>query len=266
MKFHEMTSTRLAAIERDRTVVLIPIAAVEQHGPHMPTGTDTILCNAVAEAVESRLSESVLLTPTLWLGASAHHLRIGSTLNAKLDTYVATLCDVARSLLDDGYQRLFFLNGHGGNIDPMRMAVRMIQPAYGKALLAAGSYWCIADGLIHETLTGDHKFVGHACEFETSMMLHVRPELVDIERADAGELVPDQFAGVFLSRDMRQRTREGFTGRPDLASAEKGRRLFDGIIDRLVCTVEKLLTQPLETEYENLVGTSCQKKSASKEV
>ncbi|MEQ9410346.1 MAG: creatininase family protein [Fuerstiella sp.] len=252
MKFDEMTAARLAETDRDQTVVVIPVAAVEQHGPHMPTGTDTILCSAVAAAIESRLPEQILLTPTLWLGASAHHLRLGSTLDNRLDTYVSTLCDLGRSLLDDGFRRLLLLNGHGGNIDPMRIAVRALQVDYPQTLLAAGSYWCVADDLIDETLTGDHRFVGHACEFETSMMLHVRPELVDRQRlADAGRLIPDQLDGLFLSRDMRQRTREGFTGRPDLATAEKGRRLFDGIVDRLSGTVEKLLRQPLGTEYQD---------------
>src|SRR5580765_6518031 len=92
MKFHELTSARLASIDRDQTLVIVPIAAVEQHGPHMPTGTDFILCTAVAEAVEKRLSDRVLLTPTVWLGASAHHLRLGSTLNSALDTYISTPC------------------------------------------------------------------------------------------------------------------------------------------------------------------------------
>ena len=227
------------------------------HEPHTPTalrsGTDTILCSTVAEAVEGKLAQQVLLVPTLWLGASAHHLRLGSSLDSRLDTYIATLCDVARSLLDDGYRRLLFLNGHGGNIDPMRVAVRTIQPAYPESVLAAGIYWDVADELIDETLTGDHKFVGHACEFETSMMLHVRPELVENERHDAGELVPDQIDGAFLSRDMRQRTREGFTGRPDLASAEKGKVLFDGIVEKLACLVNELLT----TQSEPSISISC---------
>ena len=159
MKFCETSSASLADVDRDQTVVVIPIAAVEQHGPHMPTGTDTILCGAVAEAVEARLPERILLTPTLWLGASAHHLRLGATLDTGLDHYIATLCDIARSLLNDGHQRLLFLNGHGGNIDPMRVAVRTIQPSYPKALLSAGSYWCAADDLIREVLTGDRKIV-----------------------------------------------------------------------------------------------------------
>ncbi|PHS02226.1 MAG: amidase [Blastopirellula sp.] len=254
MKFHEMTAVQLADVDPNRALVVIPIAAVEQHGPHLPTGTDTILCTAVAEALEMRIPERILLTPTLWLGASSHHLRLGATFDSSLDTFVSTLCDIGQSLLEDNFVRLLFLNGHGGNIDPIKIAVRKLQPEYPECLLAAGCYWANADELISNTLTGEPKFVGHACEFETSMMLHVRPDLVDPNRTDAGELVPDQLNGIYLSRDMRQRTRHGYTGRPDLATAEKGKRLFQGIIDQLTNTAEKLLAQPLETEYQDFVG------------
>jgi creatinine amidohydrolase len=254
MKFYELTAPVLREVDRDQTLAVIPIAAVEQHGPHMPTGTDAILCTAVAEELESRLAENILLTPTIWLGASSHHLRLGSTLDSALDTYVATLCDVARSLLDDGYRCVMFLNGHGGNIDPMKIAVRKLQPGYPNALLAAGCYWSVADAEREEILEGDYKFVGHACEFETSLMMHVRPQLVDPSRlANAGELVDDVIDGIYISRDMKQRTREGCTGRPDLATAEKGKCLFDGIVERLVVTAQKLLDQPLGTTYEDFV-------------
>ena len=97
MKFHEMTSAAIAAADRDQTIVLLPIAAVEQHGPHLPTGTDLIICGAVAEAVEARLPGEVLALPVNWLGASAHHLRFGATMTAELSTYIATLCEMARA-------------------------------------------------------------------------------------------------------------------------------------------------------------------------
>lgn len=250
MKFHEMTAAKLRKVDREKSLVVIPIAAVEQHGPHLPTGTDTILCTAVAEAVESRLASEVVLTPTYWLGASAHHTRLGATFDCSLEKYITTLCELAGSMLDDGFVRVMFLNGHGGNVDPMRVAVRILQSQYAGCLLAAGSYWCVADELMKTTLTGDHKFVGHACEFETSLMLHLRPELVDTSQlADAGELITDQIDGVLLSRDMKQRTAQGFTGRPDLATADKGKQLLEGIVNRLVVTMQSLLAQPLAADY-----------------
>ena len=250
MKFHELTAPQIRGIDREKTVVLIPIAAVEQHGPHLPTGTDTIICTALTEAVETRLPDSVLLTPTFWLGASAHHLRFGATLSSALPDFIASLREIAGSLLMDGFRRLLLVNGHGGNVDPLRVALRELQPSYHDAVLAGGSYWATAGDLIADALDGDHKTVGHACEFETSMILHLQPELVDKSKlADAGKLVADTVNGLFVSRDMKQRTREGCTGRPDLATAKKGKDLFEGITARLVESAEKLLSEPLGREY-----------------
>src|SRR5499427_10347502 len=93
MKFHEMTFPQLRQVPRDTTVVLAPIAACEQHSRHLPTYTDTILCTAVAEGVEQRLPRQVLLLPTLWFGASGHHLPLGATLSAEVDIHVSVLCE-----------------------------------------------------------------------------------------------------------------------------------------------------------------------------
>lgn len=253
MKYEELTAPRLAALDRERTLVILPIAAVEQHGPHMPAGTDTILCGSLCSALEQRLPDRILTLPVLWQGASSHHLRFGATLDSALDHYIANLCDLGRSLIGDGFQRLLFLNGHGGNIDPMRVAVRILQPSSPRVLLAAACYWDAINLRAEDSiLEGDHRFVGHACEFETSLMLHLRPELVDLKEAvSAGELIPDSLDGVYLSRDMKQRTARGCTGRPDLATAEKGARLFAMIVQNLVAISEKLLAEPLGTEYRD---------------
>ncbi|MEZ6058601.1 MAG: creatininase family protein [Planctomycetaceae bacterium] len=252
-----MTAPQLAQVARDRVLAIVPIAALEQHGPHMPAGTDTIICTAIAEALEQLQPMNILLTPTLWLGASAHHLRFGATLTANLDTYIATLCEVVESLLKDGYKRILLLNGHGGNVDPLKVALRQLQPKYPESLLVGGSYWSGANDLLHEALEGGHKYVGHACEFETSLLMHLRPELVDHDkRANAGELVTDQIDGLFVSRDMMQRTALGSTGRPDLASSEKGAILFKGLVQRLATTIEQLLVEPIGIKYSDFVGES----------
>src|SRR5262245_19348780 len=121
MRFQDLTWPLLRRVPRDRTVVVAPVAACEQHSLHLPTWTDTLLVTAVGEDVERRLPDEVLLLPTLWLGASSHHLRFGATLSAEVDTHVAVLCDLLTPLLEDGYQRLLILNGHGGNIDTLHM-------------------------------------------------------------------------------------------------------------------------------------------------
>src|SRR5207247_3563665 len=105
MKFHEMTWPLLRNVLRERTLVLAPIAACEQHSRHLATFTDTILVTAVAEGVEQRLPEQVLLLPTQWFGASHHHLRFGATLSASVDTHVDIICEILLPLLEDGYRR-----------------------------------------------------------------------------------------------------------------------------------------------------------------
>ncbi len=246
MKFAEMTAPAIRALSKEDTLFVQPIAALEQHGPHLPTGTDVIICGSIAEAVAERHPDSLVLLPTLWLGASAHHLRFGATATAELDTYIETLCEIARPLLRDGYRRFMLLNGHGGNTDPLRVALRQLHQEFPAALLSGAPYWAVADEVISGHLEGAHKFVGHACEFETSMIMHLRPELVNHdELRDAGQLGADDIEGLFLPRDMKDRTREGCTGRPDLATPEKGRLMFEGIVDRVSTAVQAMLGEAL---------------------
>src|SRR5437763_1537538 len=181
MRFHDMTWPLLRQVSRDATVVVAPIAACEQHSRHLPTYTDTLLVTAVAEGVEQRLSRQVLLLPTLWFGASSHHLRFGATLSAEVDTHVAMLCDLLSPLLEDGYQRLLVLNGHGGNIDTMHMALRRLQPRHRERVLGAASYWDLAAPELAALAEGPRKNMGHACEFEPSMMLVLRSANASLE-------------------------------------------------------------------------------------
>src|SRR5260370_6442128 len=121
MRFHEMTAPQLGQVPREATVVLAPIAACEQHSLHLPTFTDTILVTAVAEGAERILPDQVLLLPTLWLGASSHHLPPGGTLSAEVDTHITMLCHLLTPLLAYRSQRIFVLHGHWGHIDTMHV-------------------------------------------------------------------------------------------------------------------------------------------------
>ncbi|HLJ93429.1 MAG TPA: creatininase family protein, partial [Gemmataceae bacterium] len=235
MKFHEMTSPSLRMVPRESTVVLAPIAACEQHSRHLPTFTDTLIVTAIASGAEQRLPQQTLLLPTQWLGASAHHLPFGATLSAEVDTHITMLTDLLIPLLEDGYQRVFVLNGHGGNIDTMHVALRRLQPRYRNRLVCAASYWEIAEKELAALAAGPRKAMGHACEMETSMMLALRPDLVRRE-AIKDDPPADQpiLRGLFTAEDMKQRTDHGAVGYPEQASAEKGKLFLTAATDRTV--------------------------------
>jgi creatinine amidohydrolase len=242
MRFLDMTFPLLRQVPRDKVVVVAPIAACEQHSLHLPVFTDTLLVTAVAETAEKELPDQLLLLPTLWFGASHHHLRFGATLSAGVDTHIDMLCDLLAPLLDDGYQRVLILNGHGGNIDTMQTALRRLQPNYRKRVLSAASYWDLAREELAALAEGPRKVMGHACEFETSMVMALRPDLVrkDQIRNDL-ETTDPALRGVYLADDMRQRTDHGAVGYCELATADKGRRMIETAGTRVAEVVQALL-------------------------
>jgi creatinine amidohydrolase len=246
MRFHEMTWPLLREVSRSDVLVLAPIAACEQHSRHLPTFTDAFLVSAVAEQVEQRLPQQVLLLPTLWLGASSHHTRFGATLTLEVDTHVTALIELLTPLLEDGYQRLLILNGHGGNIDTMHLALRKLQAKYTDRQLSAASYWELAAKELADLAEGPHTVMGHACEFETSMMLAIRPELVrrDEVRDDPPPSEP-ALRGLYLAEDMKQRTDHGAVGYPERATAEKGKAFLQVAATRTVEVVQALLKRRL---------------------
>jgi creatinine amidohydrolase len=246
MRFADLTAFELRDVPRDRTLVLAPIAACEQHSLHLPTFTDTLLVTAVAEGVEQRLPDRVLLLPTQWFGASHHHLRFGATLSASVDTHIDMLCDLLRPLLEEGYQRLLLLNGHGGNIDTMQVALRRLQPVYRERQLGAASYWDLAEKELAALAEGSRRTMGHACEFETSMVLALRPELVKRERIRDDPLASEPaLRGLYLAEDMKQRTDHGAAGFPERASAAKGKAMLQAAIERTAEVVQALLQRPV---------------------
>ena len=130
MKLHEVTWPEVTKLDRDKTLVIAPIAACEQHSRHLPTFTDAILCGAVADGVEANLPDRVLQLPTQWMGASAHHFNFGATLSLPVDMHISMLEELLKPLLDDGFKRCMLLNGHGGNVDTLHVALRSLHRTY----------------------------------------------------------------------------------------------------------------------------------------
>lgn len=228
---------------RDGSVAVVPVGSLEQHGDHLPVATDTLLCDAVARRGASRVDGDVplLVTPPLWTGLSPHHMAFGGTITLSAETMRGLLRDIAASVLDNGFDAVFFLNGHGGNRAVLGMAVTEVGSEFPDAQVLGLTYFDLAAPFVDEYRDSEVGGMAHGGEFETSLMLHLYPDHVDDDREatymdepyDLG--LDDLFAGGPLSvyRSFDAYSESGAIGNPDLATAEKGAGLLDGIAEEL---------------------------------
>jgi creatinine amidohydrolase len=254
MRLANLASPEVRALPFERLAVVAPLGAFEQHGPHLPLTTDTDIVTAIADAVESAMPERVLLLPTLWLGHSTHHMHFPGTLDVRQMHYIAVIQDLCRSVLSMGATKIFLLNGHGGNDIPVRTALREVKTELaGRAgvhvLYAA--YWMLAAAGIREIRESELGGVGHACEMETSLMLHLHPDRVRMELAHRDgpkhtspyRKADMQYAKpVYAVNEFHEISESGVVGHPDLATVEKGQRFFDAIVRDVTVFLEDLLT------------------------
>jgi creatinine amidohydrolase len=220
--------------------VVFPVAALEQHGGHLPLFTDSLLLAEVVRRARERLAEPVLFAPLLWLGNSDHHLDFPGTLSAPPRAYIDVLCGMLESFLRHGFRRLVVLNGHGGNDVPGKQALFEVRQRHrdrSDLLLLFATYWELAPRAAQAHPALVQRSMGHACEWETSMMLRLDRDQV----GDIASLEPVEMSGSFEPATRgwttRDRTAPGHIGDPRAATAEKGEALFrafsGGVIDLL---------------------------------
>jgi creatinine amidohydrolase len=240
----DLTWPAMKALDKD-TPVVIPIAAVEQHGHHMPVYTDSMLLGEVVRRVEAAAGSKVLFAPLQWFGNSHHHLDYPGTMSASPRLYLDLLRDLAENFLGHGFKRLLFLNGHGGNIIPGRQAVFELRQKYRQRtdlLLLFSCYWDLAKPFDEKGGYVQHE-MGHACEWETSMMLRLAPNLV-VGEVNKLETVPfgDGFSPAYRGWTTNDRTPTGHIGSPQHATAEKGEHLFSSFAAGAVAFLERVET------------------------
>ncbi len=230
MELTDLAWPAIAALPRI-TPIVFPIAALEQHGRHMPVFTDSLLLGEVVRRVKLMPGASrCLFAPLQWLGNSHHHLDFPGTLSATPRVYLDLIKDLASCFLTHGFTRLVFLNGHGGNIVPAQQALFELKQDHRlkrELLLLSLTYWDAA-GNPAEAIPGlTQRQMGHACEWETSMVLRLNPDLVRGPLADVPEVPFGQgFAPGHRAWVMPDRSEPGHIGTPAHATADKGEALF----------------------------------------
>jgi creatinine amidohydrolase len=235
------------------SVVVIPVGSIEQHGNHLPVATDTLLADAVSILGAERADNAVLVTPPVWSGYSPHHMSLGGTLTLDLDHLLALLEDVSDAALDNDFDGVCFVNGHGGNASIVDNAVSKVGQTHPVEVTGL-AYFELARPFIDEIRESETGGMAHGGEFETSLMLHLHPEFVQSEESDAEYLdepyergTKDLLAGgpVSTYRPFAEYSPSGAIGDPSLASAEKGDELFDRLGDKLADVLENMAEQSI---------------------
>ncbi|MBM3846666.1 MAG: creatininase family protein [Verrucomicrobia bacterium] len=243
MDLTDLTWPQVAQLSKD-TPVIFPIAALEQHGHHLPLFTDSFLLGEVVRRAKLKLSGKALFAPLMWLGNSDHHLDYAGTLSAAPRAYLDVLNGLAENFLYHGFRRLIFLNGHGGNDVPGRQAVfelRQRHRSRADLLLLMATYWSLGSRPWEMDPTLVQREMGHACEWETSMMLRIHPTLVG-DYAGAAVVEPGTpFTPASRGWITRDRSVPGHIGQPALASAAKGEVLFQSFSGDVVELVERVI-------------------------
>jgi creatinine amidohydrolase len=238
-------------MDKDK-IVILPLGSCEQHGPHMPLLTDTLIVTALAEAVEQEMADDVLLLPSLWTGMSDHHLQLAGTVTLNPELYTRTLVRTLATIADHGFRKIFLLNGHGGNQVPATQAlVELYSQGYERRDLWIGmsSYWLVGkptiDRLAADGIGGirmESPMLTHACEWEYSLGLHLFPDLC---RPDQVKAIPTEFKTAYydvdlsihrisLSTPFTAFIPTGAANRPELATTQKGEALYNGLFSDLV--------------------------------
>jgi creatinine amidohydrolase len=220
-----------AELDGGRDTIVVAFGATEQHGPHMPLSTDALIGDHLARLVADRLDAFV--APTVRIGCSDHHLEFPGTLSLSEDTFHGLVADIVRSLARGGFRRLVLLPTHGGNFAPLATALEKLGPVEGveiRALTDLGALMAVAQlgEDEHEVPIGEGGL--HAGEWETSMLMSIHPELVHLERGEAGYTGDLQAAiGAIFGSGVHTLAPNGVLGDPARASKEHGDRYWEKV-------------------------------------
>lgn len=248
MIWDTLTTVQLEGVDKN-IPALLPLAATEQHGPHLPVSTDRLIGEHFARTLNAQISSSLLVLPTVAVGCSDHHMGYSGTLSLAHSTFLSVVKDIVASVLHHGFYKVILLNSHGGNQGIGQVILEQLGHENPQAHFVALSWWGIAGKSLKGITETGMGGTGHACEFETSLIQLIAPELIQSNFIKKGTNLPtfnwaegDMLHGAAASyyRNMRTMTTNGVFGDPDAASVSKGQKIADYVVASLKQVVADL--------------------------
>jgi creatinine amidohydrolase len=247
LRYERLTWPEVRRAAGQDRVALVPVATLEDHGPHLPVDTDLRIVSEICERAAARAPDRVVLLPAIPHGYDPHHMDFPGAITIGWDTFVRYCADVGRSLAHHGFRRMLFLNGHGSNQNLVETAARLVMVDRPEVLAAAAFYLASpgAFEVIDRVRSSTRGGMAHACELETSIYLAIDPEAVAMSWPGPLKLMPwwSSFS------------RSGVQGDATLGTAAKGEALLEAAVAECVAYVDELLDKPLPERRPPATGS-----------
>jgi creatinine amidohydrolase len=246
-RYEEFTWPEIRDAVAQNRVAVLPVGTVEQHGPHLPLVTDVLTSTEMSRRAVERIAGEAVLMPSVYYSFNEHHMDFPGTIAVEGPTIVNYVTDIGVSLAHHGFRKVLLVNGHGSNVPFLDVAARNITNR-SEAICAMVSWWSLIPRELFRELR-ESEYPGgmaHGCELETSVLLHLRPDLVHMEKAEKDiNFQRTEFfywdlessSPVFFQEWFSRYSKTGTVGDPTKASAAKGERFAAAVVDRLVTLI-----------------------------
>lgn len=244
----DYTTYELEEFIKSDPVVLLPVGAYEQHGPHLALNTDKVIAERICEEIVRKSIIPCAALPGIWCGISEHHMKFAGSLTLKHETLAAFIFDILDSLARSGIRKVLAVNSHGGNMVAVNEAFTKASCKYG-GTFAVLTYWNLIGDEIQKYRKSEFGGISHACEMETALQLFLNPQNVRPDRLPSANNVkggrfwsPAMFASNKISMYMPydQLSEWGHIGDPQKATKEFGEMIFHAIIEKSLDLVKAI--------------------------
>src|SRR5579872_521610 len=243
-RYEEFTWPEIRQAVAGNRVCVLPVGTVEQHGPHLPLSTDVVTSTEMSRLAVERIPTEAILLPSVFYAFNEHHLDFPGTIAVEGATFINYVTDIGKSLAHHGFRKILLVNGHGSNVPFLDIAARNITN-HSEAICAMIPWWrLVPQPLLKELRESEYPGgMAHGCELETSVLLYLRGDLVQMEKAERDinfqrtEFFYWDLEGaspVFFQEWFSRYSRTGTVGDPTKASREKGERFVSAVVERMV--------------------------------
>jgi len=260
-RYEEFTWPEIRDAAAASRVCVLPVGTVEQHGPHLPLVTDVLTATEMSRLAVEKIPDEAILLPSVYYAFNEHHLDFPGTIAVEGPTFVNYVTDIGRSLAHHGFRKILLVNGHGSNVPFLDVAARNITNRT-EAICAMVPWWSlIPKPLLKELRESEYPGgMAHGCELETSVLLHLRGDLVQFEKAskDINFQVSEYFywdleaaSPVFFQEWFSRYSKTGTVGDPTKATAEKGRRFVEVVVERMVALIREFRAREIRPRVDH---------------